>query len=73
MDNKNLITESASDHLLHYFSEKWKIPQKDLYIVDWLSFQMAINKLKEREFLQISKLSSNWLLNNTHKNWEPYK
>lgn len=28
LNNNNIITDSASDHLLYYYSEKWKVPQK---------------------------------------------
>ena len=42
MNNNNILSASDSDHLLYYFSEKWKIPQKNLYLIDWISFKSEV-------------------------------
>ena len=49
MDNSSILSADSADHLLFYFSEKWNVPQKLLYLIDWISFQIAFKKLSEGE------------------------
>ena len=66
MDNKNITTSYITDQLFGYYSNKWNIPQKFLYIIDWNAYNIAMKRMTTNESIKISKIGSYWIPHN-HK------